>query len=253
MSTTTMFVSSLLFSSISSVSGTSITGGTTGATGPAATTGAIGQISFTAGGSQSITASASLAIVTWSTSDSTQTSGNPGLSYNYGSNPEGTFTNTTTGTLPVNIEYTLNLSATSGGYSAIGLNGSTLIYGGTFNDTNGFSNSCIILVPAGGYFGIYYQDNATVTVLNTSRIICTVLNVGGAGPTGPTGPQGQAIQASYAADGTQTGVFSSGTYVAVKFPNTVTSQTQGTIPFTYNSGTGLFTNTSGITQLVLVE
>ena len=256
MSTTTMFVSSLLFSSISSVSGTSILGNT-GATGPAAITGTIGQISFTAGvtggGSQSITASASLAIVTWLTSDSTQTSGNPGLSYNYGSNPAGTFTNTTTGTLPVNIEYTLNLSATSGGYSAIGLNGSTLIYGGTFNDTNGFSNSCIILVPAGGYFGIYYQDNATVTVLNTSRIICTVVNVGGVGPTGPTGPQGQAIQASYAADGTQTNVFSSGTYVAVKFPNTVTSQTQGTIPFTYNSGTGLFTNTSGITQLVLVE
>ena len=256
MSTTTMFVSSLLFSSISSVSGTSILGNT-GATGPAATTGAIGQISFTAGvtggGTQSITASASLAIVTWLTSDSTQTSGNPGLSYNFGSNPAGTFTNTTTGTLPVNIEYTLNLSATSGGYSAIGLNGSTLIYGGTFNDTNGFSNSCIILVPAGGYFGIYYQDNATVTVLNTSRIICTVVNVGGAGPTGPTGPQGQAIQASYAADGTQTGVFSSGTYVAVRFPTITSSQTQGTIPFTYNSGTGLFTNTSGITQLVLVE
>ncbi|XP_046454870.1 mucin-19-like [Daphnia pulex] len=91
-------------------------------------------------------------------------------------------------------------------------------------------NSHTLLVEHKLYysFGIYYQDNAVVTTINSSsRIICTLLSAGSPGVTGPAGPQGQAIQAAYTATGTQTGVFSSGTFVAVAFPTLITLQSQG--------------------------
>jgi hypothetical protein len=66
------------------------------------------------------------------------------------------------------------------------LNGSTELYGGLYNDSNNFSNSFTILIPVGQTVGIYYMDNSTVIVQDTSRLTFTLLTAGPQGPTGAT-------------------------------------------------------------------
>ena len=168
--------------------------GATGITGP---TGPVGQVSQLAYGStginQTIVPTGTLStLVQWPAAalDVGQSIGVAGLAYNFNGSPTGTFTNITTITLPISVEYTLNLSTTAGGYSAIGINGPFNIFGGNYNDNNGFSNTATILVAPGSYFGVYYMDNTSVAVLANSRISCTLLTVGSQGPTGVTGPIG---------------------------------------------------------------
>jgi hypothetical protein len=105
-----MYASLLSVSSLVSVTGSTICGGTTGATGAAGSSGQVGKFSYTAGGAQSIPIKGQLnTLIAWSTQDLTQSIGTTGVIYNYEANPAGTFTNTTTITLSLNIEYTLNL------------------------------------------------------------------------------------------------------------------------------------------------
>jgi hypothetical protein len=175
--------------------------GPTGTTGPTGPVGTVAQVSYTTqDSSQIIPISGTLnTAVVWSYLDAQQSTNNTGLFYNYGSNPQGSFTNGTPFPLPINIEYTLNLSSTGGGYSAIGINGPTSIFGGSYNDSNGFSNSCTILLQPGSWFAVYYMDSIIVTIQPSSRIIVTLLSAGaqgstgytgGTGATGPTGPLG---------------------------------------------------------------
>ena len=95
---------------------------------------------------------------------------------------------------PLLVEYTLNMSNTSGGYSGIGINGSTtVLYGGLYNDSNGVSNSYTILLSPGQTVAVYYIDNAATTMYFTpastaSRVTFTVLTAGPQGSTGYTGP-----------------------------------------------------------------
>ena len=156
--------------------------GQTGCTGPQA---AAALLSYTASGSQVINSPSSLVAVTWNGSpDTLQSTGTTGLS----PPSSGLFTNNTSITLSLLVEYTLSLSNTLGGYSAIGLNGSTALFGGAYNDSNAVSNSCTVLVPPGQTVGLYYMDNGATTIQSDSRITCTVLMAGQQGPTGCTGP-----------------------------------------------------------------
>ena len=160
---------------------TVLTAGPQGPTGYTGLQGPVGQVAVLSqtASLQTITASASLALVTWGTLDVAQSTGTTGLTYT-----SGTFTNTTAGPLPILVEYTIQLNTTLSGYSAIGINGSTAIYGGMYSDSNSFTNSFVILLSSGANLGIYYMDNATVIVQQTSRITMTLLT---AGPQGPTG------------------------------------------------------------------
>ena len=160
---------------------TVLTAGPQGPTGCTGIQGPVGQVAILSrtGALQTIPASASLALVTWGSVDVSQSTGTTGLSYT-----AGTFTNTTAGPLPLLVEYTIYLNTTLSGYSAIGINGSTTVYGGMYNDTNSFTNSFVILLSSGANLGIYYMDNATVTIQQTSRITMTLLTAGTQGPTG---------------------------------------------------------------------
>ena len=170
----------------SQLSITLLTAGPQGSTGSLGPTGPVGQtavLSVTPTASlQTIAASASLTLVTWGTTDSTQSVGITGLSY-----AAGVFTNITSTTLPLLVEYNIYLNTTVGGYSAIGINGSTTVYGGQYNDSNNFTNSFTILLAPGANVGVYYMDNTSVTVQQTSRLTFTLLTVGPQGSTGPTG------------------------------------------------------------------
>jgi hypothetical protein len=158
--------------------------GPTGVMGPV---GAVSQISYTTqGGSQSITPITTMnTVILWPYYDSTQSTGNTAFSY-----AAGLFRNNNLGAITVLVEYTLNLITTGGGYAAIGLNGYTALFGGMFNDNNGASNSCTVLVPTGATIGLYYMDNQTTVVATTSRITITVLVAGQQGATGMTGSVG---------------------------------------------------------------
>jgi hypothetical protein len=193
-------------------------------------------------------------VVKWASSDTQQSINSTGLIY---SAITGLFTNNTILPLPIAVKYTLNLDITAGGYTAVGLNGSTELFGGAYNDTNSFSNSCIILVPAGLSFGVYYMDNTTVNVQASSRISCTVLTAGGQGPTGttgPTGPNAQSALASYTLSVVQN--IPAQTAAMVKWNTTDSGQTINNIPITLTTtggNTGLFTNGTLQTLPVLVE
>jgi hypothetical protein len=166
----------------SQLSITLLTAGPQGVTGPLGPTGPVGQtavLSVTPASLQTIAASASLTVVNWGTTDSTQSVGTTGLSYS-----AGVFTNTTASTLPLLIEYNIYLNTTVGGYSVIGINGSTSVYGGQYNDSNNFTNSFTILLTPGSNVGVYYMDNTSVIVQQTSRLSFTLLSVGPQGPTG---------------------------------------------------------------------
>ena len=224
--------------------------GQQGPTGWTGTTGPIGNVSQLARRTttQQIAPSPVLTtLVTWPTVDGTQSTGLTGLLYN----TNGTFTNTTAMALPINVEYTLNLDTSAGGYSAVGLSGASDLYGGTYNDSNGFSNSCVVLVPAGASFGVYYMDSVTVTVQSTSRIICTVLTAGGQGPTGATGPMMQGAVASYTLAATQP--LSAGVGAAIVWSTTPDAAQSFSAIGISSPNAGVFTNTSSSTLPVLVE
>lgn len=151
--------------------------------GPQGPTGASGQVTTLAvtptSSLQTIAASVSVTLVTWGSVDATQSAGVTGLLYN-----AGTFTNSLSTPLLLLVEYTLNLDTTLSGYSAIGLNGSSSLYGGVYNDSNIAANSFVVLLPSGSSLGIYYMDNTSVVVQETSRLSLTVLTAGAQGPTG---------------------------------------------------------------------
>lgn len=162
--------------------------GTQGIQGPTGPVGQVAKTARTADGTQAITAAATGVAVLFGNADSAQTTGNSGLTYSAGT---GLFTNTTSNVIPLLVEYMIDLTVTQGGYSYVGLNGNTTAFGGAYNDTNSFSSSFTVLLPAGQTVGVYYLDNAaTTTVKSTSRISLTVLLAGQQGPTGPQGVQG---------------------------------------------------------------
>jgi hypothetical protein len=152
---------------------------TAGPQGPTGASGQVTTLSVTPTVAQSIAASLSVTLVTWGTMDATQSAGVTGLFYD-----AGTFTNHLSTPLLLLVEYTLNLDTTLSGYSAIGVNGSSSLYGGVYNDSNIVGNSFVVLLPSGSSLGIYYMDNTSVVVQQTSRLSLTVLTAGAQGPTG---------------------------------------------------------------------
>jgi len=123
--------------------------------------------------------------VLWGQSDATQSTGTTGLLYSL---PGGTFTNGTSTSLPLLIEYNMLVDHTGGGYTVVGINGTASTYGGQYNDNVAITNSVTILLAPAASFTIYYMDNALVNLQSTSRMTITVLEAGVQGPSGPTGP-----------------------------------------------------------------
>lgn len=152
---------------------------TAGPQGPTGASGQVTTLAVTPTVTQSIAASTSLTLVDWGSVDATQSAGVTGLLYN-----AGTFTNNLSTPLLLLVEYTINLDTTLSGYSAIGVNGSSSLYGGVYNDSNIAGNSFVVLLPSGSSLGIYYMDNTDVIVQETSRLSLTVLTAGQQGPTG---------------------------------------------------------------------
>jgi len=239
----------------------------TGATGPAGNLATVGIQSVYPSTTQTIATANLLTAVLWGSTDATQSNGITGLVYN-----AGVFTNTTSTTMPLLIDYTVYLNTTLGGYSLIGINGTTTVYGGTYNDTNWFTNTYTILLTAGSTVGIYYMDNGNPVIQTSSRCTITLLVAGPQGPTGsgatglqgvtgftgitgiqgPTGSAGTVgIQTVYPSV-TQT-IATPSTLTAVSWGTIDSNQSIGVIGLTYSSGTGLFTNSTSATMPLLLD
>jgi len=221
-----------------------------GQQGPQGPVGQVAMLSLTADGSQTINSPSALALVLWPTAALAQTTGTTGLQYS-----AGLFQNTTLVTLPILVEYSLELDTTFSGYSAIGVGGTTVLYGGMYNDSNRFTNTYTILVAPGASFGIYYTDNSASVVLSASRVTCTLLTAGAQGPTGvqgATGPVGNVAVVSRRANASpQQVIYSPSVLATVLWPAADSAQSSGNTGLLY--GAGSFTNQTAATIPILVE
>ena len=188
-----------------------------------------------------------LTLVTWGSTIMSQTTGTTGLIYS-----AGLFTNNTSSTIPLLVDYSMFVSYTGGGYTAIGIDGTTTVYGARYNDNIAITNSFTILLAPGSALGIYYLDNAATTLLNTSHLSLTVLT---AGPQGPTGASGQVTTLAVTPPSPQTIAASLSvtlvTWGSGATPNTDATQSVGVTGLLYNAGT--FTNNLNTPLLLLVE
>ena len=237
--------------------------GPTGPTGARGMTGPVGQVA-TLSAQPSVTQSIVASTVTairWASVDTSQSANQTGLLYSAGT---GLFTNTTLSWIPVLVEYSIYLDTSLGGYSFVGVNGSTSTFGGMYNDSNWFSNSYTVLVPAGQTVGVYYTDNTGCVVQTDSRIRLTVLTAGAQGATGwtgmtgpagyigvtgPTGPIGQVSLLSQQPLVTQN--ITASTLTTLVWGSTDATQSSGSTGLTHVAG--LYTNTTASTLPVLVE
>ena len=231
--------------------------GMTGMTGPVGAVGPVGSVSIlsrTLGSSVSVVSNA-VTVIPWTSLDSTQSIGNIGFLYS-----NGVFTNTNSAAVPLLVEYALFLNTTMGGYSYIQMNG--IVYGGTYNTTNSFTNSYTITVPMGGSFGVYYMDNGNVTLQTSSRVTVTVLTAGGPGPTGftgPTGTTGCTGPTGISAPTTMVSVlpavqgFTGAALTAVTWGTKDVAQSTGYTGLTYSLPGASFTNTTSNPIPLLIE
>ena len=171
--------------SSSRVTITLLSAGQQGATGAQGVSASSSVVSLYPSATQTITAN-TLTTTLWDTRDaaqSTTTLGAMGLNY-----AAGLFTNTTTTTMPLSVDYSMFLNVTGGGYTVITVTsgGSTTTYGGRYNDNVAVTNSFTILLAPNASLGVSYMDNATATVQTTSRLTLTLLVAGLQGPTGPS-------------------------------------------------------------------
>ena len=248
---------------VSTLTASSIVGVSFGATGPTGPIGQVAQNSYTAAGtSQTFTGAASPVPVVWTTADLTQTTGSTLIA----SLGNGLFQNNNSVTVPVLIEYTLYFNSTGGGSSYINMGPSNsnyalnTNYALNFAMTNQNTVSFTILIPAGYYFFIMYNDANTVSLQPASRLSYTLLVAGQQGATGqtgtigPTGPVGQSAVLSATPSTTQaitsnmTTIVNWGTGASI---NTDATQSTGITGLTYNNG--VFTNGTANTIPVLVE
>jgi hypothetical protein len=98
-------------------------------------------------------------------------------------------------TLPVLVEYTLQLNTTGNGSTFFQLGGTASgVFGSVLTMSNIITNSFVVTKIPGASMAVYYYDNNAVTIQKTySRITVVVLQVGRpTGSTGPTGPTGSA-------------------------------------------------------------
>lgn len=85
------------------------------------------------------------------------------------------------------VEYNMILNRTGGGYTLIGVNGMSAVYGERYNDNVAISNSVTFVLPALASFSVYYMDNAAVQIQGvSSRLTIALLTSGIQGPTGPS-------------------------------------------------------------------
>ena len=151
--------------------------GITGPTGPVGQTAMLTQIPTT---TQTFTTTNT--IVLWGTTVAANSTGSTGLTYSAGS-----YTNSTSTTLAVEVQYNLIFNNSVSGATYIDVNGTT--YSLTQFNAYVMTNSGTFLLPAGQSFTIYNQNSSNGLILQTSSdIVITILTVGPQGPTGPTGP-----------------------------------------------------------------
>jgi hypothetical protein len=97
----------------------------------------------------------------------------------------GSYTNSTSATLAVEVQYNLIWNNSVSGATYINVNG--IIYSLTQFNSYVMTNSGTFLLPAGQSFTIYNQNSSSGLILQTSSsIVITILAVGPQGPTGPT-------------------------------------------------------------------
>jgi hypothetical protein len=203
-------------------------------------------LSVTAAG-QTIIGGGTGTLIQWGATDLAQSQSSTGMTFSL---PTGQFTNNTAQALPLLVEYSLLLSATSGGSSFIGIQtGATVVpYGSMMNDNNGFANSFTVLLPVGSSLGVYYMDNATTVVQTTSRLRITLV-FAAYGPTGQTGPVGSVATMAMVPSTTQ--AVSATTTTLLAWGSTDATQTTGIPGLVYAAGQ--FTNNTILPMPLLVE
>ena len=168
--------------------------GSTGFTGPTGTTGPIGQSAvLTQIPSSAQVFSTSVAtIVQWGTTISSNSLGNIAIAYSAPLQPVGSFLNTTSEPLVIEIQYNLIWSTSIPGATYINVAGAT--YGLTQFSSQVFTNSATFVLSGNQTFMIYCQVSSPgVTLQTSSSIVITSLAAGPQGPQGPTGHTGPSI------------------------------------------------------------
>jgi len=128
-------------------------------------------------------------LIQWGTIIAANTLGSIGLTYSASGHPTGSFTNTTTFTLVIEVQYNLIWNSSVAGATYISVNGSN--YGLTQFSSYVFTNSATFLLAPNQHFSVYSQNSSTgVTLQTSSTIVITSLSVGPQGPTGVTGNTG---------------------------------------------------------------
>lgn len=164
-------------------------------------------------------------------------------------NASGAFTNTTTQSMTLSVEYSVFLNVTGGGYTVIRIGG--VDYAGRYNDNVAVTNAFTVILAAGATLGVYYLDNSAVTVQTTSRLTLTLLVSGLQGPTGPSiwGVTGTTAYYSY---NVTVGTGSSPANLSVI--GTINDMTVGSGTGTFNTLVGTNTlpmNTTGQNNMVI--
>jgi hypothetical protein len=219
--------------------------GPTGAVGPTGAGGQVAILSQKAAGTQTLVASTPT-LITFATADASQSVGNTGLIYS-----AGLWTNNTSSTIPVLVEYAIFLNLTGQGSSYIAVNGPSNTYAVMYNDVNAFTNTYTILLPAGQTIGIYYMDNGTPTIQNSSRATMTILMAGQQGPTGA--PAILATVTTLSVTPASQSITGGGSGQLIAWSTVDATQTQGVMGLTYSLPTGSFTNSTSYPLPLLIE
>jgi hypothetical protein len=120
--------------------------------------------------------------VLWDKYDIVNSIGTTGLTYG----AQGSFTNSTSATLAVEVQYNLIWNEFVSGATYINVNGKK--YSLTQYNSYVMTNSGTFLLPAGLSFTIYAHNSTDgLILLPTSSIVITILTAGEQGPTGPAG------------------------------------------------------------------
>ena len=112
-------------------------------------------------------------LLLWGTADSSI--GSTGLTYS-----SGLFTNSTLGSIKVDVDYSLILQDQGDGTTYLGVqrNGAFTTYAVAPVFITPLQNGATIVLAPSESVGVYYMDNNGATVLTTSRVSCTVRTTG---------------------------------------------------------------------------
>ena len=184
-------------------------------------------------------------IVLWGTTVAANSTGTTGLTYSAGS-----YTNSTSSTLVVEVQYNLIFDSSVSGATYINVNGTT--YSLTQFNAYVMTNSGTFLLAPAQSFTIYNQNSSTGLILQTtSDIVITILVAGQQGPQGATGPTGPTTATNIAGGIASQIPYQTAPSTTAFIPNGTAGQvltSNGTSVPTWVSKAFVYTTSSSISQ-----